>query len=744
MRNRSILISCLLIALTLLSTVPTGAHPVTLTDSSRVDWFARGPSANNIGAIARDAAGRGEFVWTDAKGDQRLASVLNTTGNITREADLSRFSITADTTNLYFLAKMDSISGITNDPSPELMVAIDSDTAHTSGATALPDGIMSNVDAAAMWEYVVQTQFTKTNATAKPTLYTNASSAPCTTCAAQLVSAAVRQGSFIEVAVPWNQIGGQPSPASTLRFTVLTHYGDKRAPADGSTSKAIDVLSPLSTVAELGADNTINTYVDLHFNTSGEIFAPLLISEFLPDPPTSRDPEGEWIEIFNPSSFDVSLQGYKIGDQAYRGGSQGMVQLPNQTLLAGQALVIANNKTVFQSRYPTVPANSIIEMSTLLNYTSWASGNISLQNTNNGQPFKESIALLDGRDMLVDLVQYTTPLVASGLDPDNRPLVLTDMSVAPNASYDRCPSSQDTNDGNFDFVAHTSVSEQTPGQVCLGVLGVDLRISNTGPATVAPGSTVQYTLSFNNAGTGPQAATNVVITDTLPLGMTCVGQSSSVTSGSIAFTGSCSAGGTLSWSIPSLTPGASGSVVLSLLIDGSLGPNASLTNTAGITSNPIEGPTTRQNNITTFTTITDGPADLAVSSTWPESSHPAPGSQFSYTIDYANVGADDATNVTIIDRLPNTVTLVSASAPGISFNNATSGDLVWQIPSIGSRESGTITLVVQVNASATTGTTLNNQVTISSNPADSSPENNTETKSLVVGNRSIYLALIAK
>ena len=128
------------------------------------------------------------------------------------------------------------------------------------------------------------------------------------------------------------------------------------------------------------------------------MFAPLLISEFLPDPPTNNDPKGEWIEITNPNAFDVSLNGYKLGDQAYRNGSQGMVLLPNQTLAAGQSLVIANDKPTFQSRYPTVPTASIVEMNSLASYTSWASGKISLQNQNSSAPFKESLALLDPTD----------------------------------------------------------------------------------------------------------------------------------------------------------------------------------------------------------------------------------------------------------------------------------------------------------------------------------------------------------
>jgi len=184
--------------------------------------------------------------------------------------------------------------------------------------------------------------------------------------------------------------------------------------------------------------------------------------------------------------------------------------------------------------------------------------------------------------------------------------------------------------------------------------------------------------------------------------------------------------------------------VLSVVVDGSLATDTTLTNSAGIGSNPVEAPTTLQNNLTTHTTITEGPPDLVVNSTWPESSKPGAGSQFSYTINYTNIGADDASDITIVDHLPDNVTLVSVSAPGASFNNAASGDLIWHVDSLSYQESGTITLQVKLGNSVAPGTTLTNQLSIVSNPPDSSPSNNTETKSLIAGNRALYLALIAR
>src|SRR5207247_1069522 len=106
------------------------------------------------------------------------------------------------------------------------------------------------------------------------------------------------------------------------------------------------------------------TYFDLHFNANGEIFSPLLISEFLPRPTyggRGNDPAGEWIELYNPNTFPVNLIGYKIGDQLYRDttGTGTMLQLPDYSLAGGAAVVIVNDRSEpgsnrFLQQYPTV------------------------------------------------------------------------------------------------------------------------------------------------------------------------------------------------------------------------------------------------------------------------------------------------------------------------------------------------------------------------------------------------------
>lgn len=749
MRRQSIgitLVAALVFAL--FAAIPAGAHSVNVGDLSRTDWFGKGPPASNVGAIVRDAAGRGEYVWTDAKGDQRIANTISSTGDITREADLTRFNVTADATNIYFLTKVDHYSGIRNSPALQVMISIDRDHAANSGETALPDGVSTSVASNAAWEYTVQSRFKPADnsvpagqyfVNAQPWVYSSATVTQ-TVGAGQLVSASAPGGSYAELSVPWSAIGGKPAtPQDYLRFTVSTYYSDHRAPND-LTSKAIDTLSPGNATSEL-SNGTIDSYVDLHFNANGEVFAPLLISEFLPDPINSTDPDGEWIEIYNPNSFGISLNGYKLGDQAYRSGSQGMLQLPNQTLAAGNTLVIANNVAKFNLAFPGVPANKVIEMKNLPPYTSWGTGSVGLQNKNDGLPFKESIALLDPNDTIVDLVQYAykTANGPTGLDPDVKPILLSGPAVEPNASYERCPAGTDTNDGGLDFFVH--ITGQTPGVACTTVPGVDLRIAKEGPESVGQTElpkTIQYVIPFSNAGS--TAATNVVITDTLPNELTFVSQNATA---GIVFAGQN--GRTLTWNISSLASQAGGSITVNATISAGLRSGTEVVNTAGISSTPAEAEATRHNNIVSQSMLVSAPqADITVFTTWAQASGTKSGQPTNFTIFYENVGEEDATDITIVDTLPTGVSFVSADVAPVSVVGNT---LTWHVNTLSFDQLGSINVNVRLSDTLKGGAQLQNTVQISSNPPDISSvgeQPDSETAVLTVGFGQIFIPMARK
>jgi uncharacterized repeat protein (TIGR01451 family) len=746
--RRITLIASLALLISAILVTSTGAHPVTVSDGSRLDWFGLGPSGKNIGVLSHNTATQGEFVWADGRGDQRMTPTF--TNNLTREIDLVRFNVTADTSNLYFLAKMDRINTLNVDQLPQILISIDTDHTASSGQTPLPGGANTAVNANAAWEYAIQTKFaTRTTANqevAVPALYDHSQTASaCTGCNAQLVTTYLSgtPGSFIEIQVPWSSFaGGKPAPDQVWRFTVSTMYSAPVTVGDGSDSQVIDAISSVAnTLGEVG-DGTLDTYFDLHFDANGEIFSPLLISEFLPRPTyggRGNDPAGEWIELYNPNSFSLNLKGYKIGDQLYRdtSGAGTMLQLPDYSLAGGAVVVIANDRSEpgsnrFQQQYPTVPASSIIRMSALQTYPAWGAGaDITLRNRgiNNGQPidFRESVVLLDEADSISDLIQYATP-GASQIDNDIKPITIPLTGVRANESFERCPAGRDTNSGSFDFLAHdpaslTNPSSPAPGQPCPPTTGVNLQITKTAPAAVLPGANVPYIINWYNIGS--VGATNVVITDTLPLSITLVNTNPPASSVN---------GQTLTWNLGPVAPGASGII----LVNGQLNPTAPIgrqfVNTAGISGAEPESPATLGDNFASAPVAVFAP-DLSISSAgFPIVASPS--QQFCYTINYGYQYGDDfgpIANVVISDTLPSGVTLVSQTAPaGWTFTPAQNNLLVWKLASLDNNTNGTINVCVQVDPSVVLGTTDQNTLVItgSADSDISNGSNNVETRAL--------------
>src|SRR5689334_4440789 len=67
--RRTILIASMAMLIGAMLVTSAGAHPVTVGDGSRLDWFGLGPSGKNIGVLSHNTATQGEFVWADVRGD---------------------------------------------------------------------------------------------------------------------------------------------------------------------------------------------------------------------------------------------------------------------------------------------------------------------------------------------------------------------------------------------------------------------------------------------------------------------------------------------------------------------------------------------------------------------------------------------------------------------------------------------------------------------------------------------------
>ncbi|MGY8905512.1 MAG: beta strand repeat-containing protein [Burkholderiales bacterium] len=240
------------------------------------------------------------------------------------------------------------------------------------------------------------------------------------------------------------------------------------------------------------------------------------------------------------------------------------------------------------------------------------------------------------------------------------------------------------------------------------VLGTDLALNKTGPATVTAGGFATYTLVVTNAG--PSTARNVTVTDILRDGATLV--SASVLSGSLTLvttTGSLTA---LAQNLPVGTSAISLSV---LVADTAIGTLTNVANVTSTTPDSIPG-----NNTGTATSTVLG-ADIGVLKLGPPSISAA--GTATYTLILFNNGPSVAANVTLTDILPTGLTLVSALSGTVgSLTLQTSADRVIATTSVLRIGTVTVTLTVQVDYTATA--TITNVASATSTTPDPTTTNN--------------------
>jgi predicted ribosomally synthesized peptide with SipW-like signal peptide len=169
----------------------------------------------------------------------------------------------------------------------------------------------------------------------------------------------------------------------------------------------------------------------------------LIISEVLYNP-VGTEPDGEWVEIYNPTSSTIDLSNYKIGDEETKGMGEGMYQFPAGTsILPGHFLVIADKSSIFQTAYgfkPNFEFNATDPLTPdMSHYLAWGAGLVGFGNTND-----ESL-VLDGNDNVVDIVIW-------GSASPGYPGVLPHAAVSEGHSLERSPIAQDTNNCQVDFV----------------------------------------------------------------------------------------------------------------------------------------------------------------------------------------------------------------------------------------------------------------------------------------------------
>ncbi|MEM4246178.1 MAG: DUF11 domain-containing protein, partial [Candidatus Bathyarchaeia archaeon] len=215
-----------------------------------------------------------------------------------------------------------------------------------------------------------------------------------------------------------------------------------------------------------------------------------------------------------------------------------------------------------------------------------------------------------------------------------------------------------------------------------------LKIDKIGPSVTYPGATYSYTITVENVG-GATAST-VVLTDSLPTGLTYIDADPDPSSHN----------GVITWNLETISPGASKSVTLTVQVDGNVPDGTSLNNIASVSwkhDGDDLGPSETSWRTQSYTS-----PQLSVSKTGPTAA--TQGDQVSYEIKVCNLGGAAAVEVILYDFIPVGFAYVSSNPQGILSN----GYVAWSLGTISAGTCATVTITMSVDYDLPTPITLLN------------------------------------
>ena len=251
--------------------------------------------------------------------------------------------------------------------------------------------------------------------------------------------------------------------------------------------------------------------------------------------------------------------------------------------------------------------------------------------------------------------------------------------------------------------------------------GVDLAIAKSGPVQAAAGTDLTYSFAVANNGPANTNGSTVTVVDVLPMNVSF----SDFTGASWTCSGDSMNPETVSCTTTQiLTSGSGMATALSIdaLVDASV--SGVVTNSATVVGG---GDATQSTSNPVSTLITES-ADLSIIKTG--SGTVTAGNELMYTIQVANGGPSDATNVVVTDVLPSGVSFGSTEPLTAGCVETTAAVPTCTIGSLSDGDSVSYTITVSVDL-ATIGTITNTAV-ISGAGTDSDPSNNVSSKQTTV------------
>lgn len=273
------------------------------------------------------------------------------------------------------------------------------------------------------------------------------------------------------------------------------------------------------------------------------------------------------------------------------------------------------------------------------------------------------------------------------------------------------------------YVNHASVSSPTPDDnpdnddvddPVTVVASADLAIVKTHPAArVRVGDPTTFTLQVTN--NGPSTAVDVVVTDTLPAGLTYVShQATGWTCAASSPTISCALNG-------DLLPGAAPPINVTATVTAAAYPQ--VVNSAEVSSttpDPVD-----PNNTTTDPVVVPPQVDLAIVKTH-DGGTVRVGNTIGYTLRVTNNGpTSDPGPVTITDTLPGALKPITASGPGLTCNIA--GQTITCVSAAPLAVGATRTVAVTATVLPEAYPSVTNTATVATPSEETSTTNNSST-----------------
>jgi uncharacterized repeat protein (TIGR01451 family) len=268
--------------------------------------------------------------------------------------------------------------------------------------------------------------------------------------------------------------------------------------------------------------------------------------------------------------------------------------------------------------------------------------------------------------------------------------------------------SNDANAGYTEIVTNTSPTStsNTVGITVNPAADLSVTAALTSSAVVA-GRPVTYTVTGANAG--PSTATSVVMTGTVPSGLTGVTATSTG--------GTCTVTGTKAeCTYASIAAAANRTMTITGNVPSGATPGTAYTLGASITSTTFE-PRQSDNTASVSTPVTAS-ADLEVGMTY-SPANLTTGDTITYTVTLKNNGPSTARTIVLSDPIPRGSTNASATLPGGTCVNTTTGTIECSLATLAAGAAATATM--------TLGGQVTNAVSIKSDTPDPDVNNNVAT-----------------